>query len=1201
MQGKGRKKYQVGVVKMLRNNNIVVKENSMEKYSTYFMLDYFDLLFYRDLRGEHKIYDEYWNIRDVDEKKELEYQVAYKTLSLYAGEEQCAELFETPKDARELSDMPFLGIVQINFVHYLYNQEMDGEKALLYCEGKLEEFVRKNGGEEEKLLNYKIYRSSTSGDFCLVIKSAKLNAIFKIATLINNLVIFCEEETFRFNTYTNIGIECVKQEDGSFLTFREATVQQNKECEFALRFTVDNEFAKRLFETAKSKQEEKFHIEVMTGLFGRYDFMLYISMKEFDEIYSILCASKLVGKKERDFIRDFSGEETFLELLQMGIRAGMVKIINERALVSISDALFDFETIEDVSINRFQEVTEKEILFRRAIKRVGNELNGRMSRLQNMESEFVEEWRAFTDITRELSEVINTYVPQGIENDSHVNWQILISDLDVIFDCIKAWNEEHQKLADAADRKDSRVRLLESLRAATDAINQHYKFLQNVNAQTWQSPLYEIQTQIDAEKMMIAYREFLYQYFFNYKELYKKIDKKTDKKNDRRPMIYPIVYPDISADRVYAQLLFPAQKSENSKLLVVKVPSFEYYGRMFDMLPWILHEASHSIRTFSREKRNRYLTETILYSVFSQVLYKLLNHYSNDYGYYKLGALERDILTVMTEAAFKELEASHEDFENMGMNTLEAAVREFLKLFFTQGFFRMEGEESAGNIDAIQRELLSFLGRLDLLDAEINIGDPNEMISTVKAVRDCADKADVLWGLLECIYNAYVERFMEEIPDPAEWKLLLKSSRELEEALQKRVNLFRADKEGFKEGNLEAVIRDYCFRMRDLNRLYFAWNKRKQRQDPVVVHSFWKACIPEIRRKLTEGFADRKGFTELYRILHMVFDNGEATDSEIERVQAEFDILLQEEVENIVEREKTIYRESYADVYMAAALGLDAFGYCRQMFKTISDASIDNWEKESEAVNIHRFRAVAAVLLKKEEEDTEEHAEEIRVSAEPLLEKGEAYCIASIECIKDSVGSKAEDSADMKEFFEEITGDVHTLFEAFGQKDVAIADMLKDSWFEIYLNPKAEPDTEDPDLKEHWKKAQKTVKSVEGDLLEYRHIIHRIAGFITLLALVIGEAERAVVVRKGEYDHLKELYKDHKRNCNDRRNRNLEITKNFCGRVAEYYNNPDSAVKKGHDEMLEDTIEFIQTYYYLNRFEIMSSEEVKKIVHGGSK
>ena len=236
-------------------------------------------------------------------------------------------------------------------------------------------------------------RGSTSGDFCLILKGSKIKDIFKIATFINNLEIFYKEESFKFNTYTNIGIECVRKEDGSFHTFGEKVIYQNRECEFALRFTADQEFAKKLFQKVKNKKEEKFRIEVMAGLFGRYDFMLYMTMEEFGAVYSILCASKLVGKEENILLQNFSQEDanTFLELMETGIRAGNIKIINERVLIPVADSLFEVKTVAEISVEGFPKGAKKEEQLRKAVKRIGEHLNEEMTRLQKMEGEFVEE------------------------------------------------------------------------------------------------------------------------------------------------------------------------------------------------------------------------------------------------------------------------------------------------------------------------------------------------------------------------------------------------------------------------------------------------------------------------------------------------------------------------------------------------------------------------------------------------------------------------------------------------------------------------------------------------------------------------------------------------------------------------------------------------------------------------------------------
>lgn len=1183
----------VDIIKMIRNNNIAVGMNSMKGYDTYFMLDYFDLLFHRNLTGTDKNYKEFWNIKDNHEEKGLKYKVAYKTLSLYTGKENVDEdIFKIRKDVKtdSLSTKPFLGIVQINFVHCIYEKEPSIEETLLDCEQKIIDCLKENGFEKNKKICYRIYRSSTSGDFCVVVKSAVVENIFKISTLINNLVVSCGGENFKFNTYTNIGIECLVDEQEQFLSFHEETIEENSQCEFALRLTTNNGFAYRIFQKIKKTNKEQINgkkvvIEPMEGLFGRYDFLLHLSMREFAEIYGVLCTSKVAGKRYGESSSLDDDGRTFMQLLQTGIEEGKIKIINERVLVPLSDMTFDLKEAENTFVSDVEPLEEREDKLKKYVNDVSIELKKKMKKFQGMENIFIEERRAFIDISRELWEVITTYVPQGMENDSHVNWQILISDLRVVFASIEKWEESYKECHSTEECKNKRVHFLEDLRLVTDAVNQYYKFLQNVNAQTWQSPLYEIQTQLDAEKMMIAYREFLYEYFYCYKEDYENSD-------DERPMIYPIVYPDMSIDSTCVMVAFQNERKLKTQLLICRVPSFEYYGRMFDMVPWLLHEASHSVRTLNRLARNNYLIEMVIRNIFVQAMYKLLNRYSNDYGYHKLGGLENNIVNIVVKTAVKEFKKfcndKKEDVSQMGINFLEAELLEFLCIVFDQDIFQMEEKEDARNIKAIQSTLLHFLGNLGLLKAQIDISG-GKAISTVSLVEQCADSADILSALLKLIYDTYYIRMTGQKPNENEWTILHKDNYDFEIDLADKIKVI--DGWGIEREQQQ----DYSFSVRELNRLYGAWFKRSPNDSNVEIKSsLWKGCILEIRDKIESGFRSYEGFTELYRILNMVFGNGKLIDDEdVKRIGQYFNILLQDEVYDLVEREITIYRESYADLYMAAALGLNAFGYCRQMFQTVSDASIENDVEWAEATNVHRFRAVAAVLSGKEGK-AEKVGENIQISMDDLLQKGKEYCHASLNCarlkINDRVnnnGGEKEKLTSIERFFDLLDKNIEEIFKYFYQEE-SVKEALEDSLLSVYLNPDAGVDTDDSDVAKAREDIGNKCKELQEELEGYQHVIYRIKCFIGLLDLV-GENGR-IIIGKMEYEHLRELYDIHYDKCEDiRENKAYKI-------VSEYYNDAQSAAEKSPEQMLEDTIQFIQTYYYKNRFKIMSSNEVKREV-----
>ena len=1168
-------KYDVVVVKLIRNNNIVTDGDEILEDDTYFMLDYFDLLRYKNLINEDKIYRKFWNINDNYTEKDLEYKVAYKTLSLFTEKSDNSEnVFKILNNSTTLSVTPFLGIIQIDYVYY-YQETPDAEETLLFCEQKIEECLSDNGFSQNERFRYKIYRSSTSGDFCLVVKSAMIRDIFKIAVLINSIVIKNEDKNYRFNTYTNIGIECIARNGKVFLEFQEETIRENEECRFALRFTTSNEFAEKIY----TKLENKGAIESLRGLFGRYDYLLRLSMKEFADIYTILCESKIIGYRDWKCDFEYNEDTTLTELLSWGIRSRRMKIINERALVSLEDETFDLKKIFNHGIQVYEKADQKEINIEAQAGSARQIFGKYLERFHELKKIFYEESRAFTDINRAFGEMISTYVPQGIDNDSYVNWQILTIDLRVIFKCAFAWESSYKELKDDVSRKHKRAHFLQDMRLVIDAVNQYYKFLQNVNMHTWQSPLYEIQTQLDAEKMMIAYREFLYDYFKNYERCFEQED------IDKRPMFYPIVYPDLSIEQACAMVVFQEERNVGYRILICRVPSFEYYGRMFNMIPWILHEASHSIRMIPRDERNRYLFKSVMKSVFLQAMYKLLNQSSNDVGYFKLGKLEEDIVARIVDALgdvfnkfAREMDASQNIFL-LEFNRFETEIISFLFQIFDRDIHYMEGRRHVENIKAIQKKIFSFLGELNLLDAEIFIG--NEKKKAIEAVSECSESMEILHKLLELIYNKYYENMIGSRPQEQEWKLLLRDVNGLEDSLKEKVEDLELKSD---------PKRDYLFRMRELNRLYWAWRREGYDSKAGKIGSaIWRGCISDIRKEIANGFNDCEGFVELHRILNVIFGYEEEVDTnQAIRINRDFNILFQEEVIGLVEREITIYRETCADLYMAAALGLTAFGYCRQIFQTISDTGHEDETEETNSTNISRFRVTVAILLGEEcNVDLDMHY--VKISMSRLWENGKAYCKKALECAKNGIlNNLVNDNGiikkDIEFIYQCLDRNVDEVFEECENNEF-YEEKFEGSVFGIYLAPEIIDSLVDDEGEKERRRLKESFRRAEKELSTQLHIIYRIKYFIDTLNLISSEGN--IVISKGEYEYFNAVYKRQKDACQKIREGRT------CKVVSAFYNDPDSAVNKSHESMLEDTLDFIQTYYYKNRFKVMSSINAK--------
>ncbi|MDE5931387.1 MAG: hypothetical protein K2H40_02750, partial [Lachnospiraceae bacterium] len=363
----------------------------------------------------------------------------------------------------------------------------------------------------------------------------------------------------------------------------------------------------------------------------------------------------------------------------------------------------------------------------------------------------------------------------------------------------------------------------------------------------------------------------------------------------------------------------------------------------------------------------------------------------------------------------------------------------------------------------------------------------------------------------------------------------------------------------------------------------------------------WAGCIALVKKEIEDGFDNSKGFVELYRILNMIFGNGNLGEQDdYERIGDEFNILLQEEVYALVQREVTIYRETCADLYTAAALGFNAFGYCRQIFQTASDAGVENGGEWSEAINIRRFRFVMAVLAGEEFSRAGKSdkiiwkKDAVWISMENVLDKGKNYCNASLKCAQRKIHKRVRRSERKREavryIFECLESNIQDIFCLFTQ-DGSVEDSLVDSVLEYCLKPECLEEENIKDLnldteeKAAIEKIRDEINCIRKELGELRHIMYRIRCFISLLNLVVADGK--VVVSRKDYTHFRELYTEHQEVCAAMREKNVYEV------VSKFYNEPLSALNKTHEMMLEDALDFIQTYYYANRFRLMLNDGTK--------
>ena len=660
-------RYKTCILELVRNNGILQEEKSNR--ASFLMFDYFDILYYTELKGEEKDYKNYFALGDPFEN-DKEYKVSYKSLGLYQHWHKI-EKQEDPflsKGGRQLSDKPFLGIVQIN----LCKESFDGinigiEGFLLACE----EVVEKIAGNICQDAYRCLYRSTNTGDFCLVLRTGHVEQIYQTAMELNGYESDKQKDGFRvkFCTYTSVGLECVVGGDGKYCTLSQGFVNQNKGLRVALRFSASASLADRLGQLNQA-QPNRGEYTVKKGVFGRYDYLLHVSIGEFAEIYPILCEKKM-GKLE-------SHVEAKTELQKI-ISEGSVRNINERILVNLGSYKG-----KGVGTDKSEDVSQE-------VDRCNKELYEKIIRLWDERNYFSEEYRTFCDLYRGTKELYKAFSSIGLEEDAYINWLIFYQDMETLCGNLNKWIErvkEGATLDSQAENRKWRISTLKNWRNDIQAINEYTQLVQNVNYQNYQSPIYEIQTQSDTEKLLVAYREVMEVYFdsYNKKDQNKKDGSKNTGDSGQKEHIHPIIYPDLSRNNVEVTASFLPIKgvSECERMVVCTVPSFEYFGRLYDLLPWIIHESSHHVRVLSRMERNQFILEYDMRYIFRQVAADILKELSDDKFYGGLGAIE-DILAESLMMAFKEEYQTDKLQEYNFENLIKELERHIQELFYMDG------------------------------------------------------------------------------------------------------------------------------------------------------------------------------------------------------------------------------------------------------------------------------------------------------------------------------------------------------------------------------------------------------------------------------------------------------------------------------------------------------------------------------------
>ncbi len=136
-------------------------------------------------------------------------------------------------------------------------------------------------------------------------------------------------------------------------------------------------------------------------------------------------------------------------------------------------------------------------------------------------------------------------------------------------------------------------------------LNGYNKQFQFLNQDSVNFPIYEIQSKVNSEKYMAAYCSFLHKFFVLYYQ----------EKKDVQLVVQnlPLALVDLNQRKIIARVFFSSQYRKKTKLenrqvrgiFAVHFPSSEYFSDLWNSIPLLMHEASHTHNYGEMIERNQ--------------------------------------------------------------------------------------------------------------------------------------------------------------------------------------------------------------------------------------------------------------------------------------------------------------------------------------------------------------------------------------------------------------------------------------------------------------------------------------------------------------------------------------------------------------------------------------------------------------------
>lgn len=1167
-----------------RNNSHARRLNFTNAEQVFFMLDYFNFLYVKRLENDR---DGYKMLCGIDNNDDM--AAARKIMGIYAltkGNDEVKDLFRCGKQEQgKTSRAPFLGIVQINIIEY---ENEEGEQIRLDCvEDQLFKYRRKIEKSLEQSLadngEFQVFHTITSEDFCVVIRTAEISKIYEAVT---GLMEVKNSKGKRiFFTYTNVGIECVKDNrkelmenlqktQTEFLCLNNNVISLNKNIQFAIRFRMEKCVLGEI-QNIEHCDASNCKFEEVNGLFGRYDLVVRINAHEFEDIYPYLCRNK-AGYAIETSNMAVSSSPLVTEMVK-GMERGTIKAINTRVLMDLSKTITANES--DV-----QPWFDESIGSR--IEERSNSVSEKFRSLQNAYgNRFVFYRYRYADLCNMLERMISSYKNLAYELDTHTNWFICNQYLEIVFE-----NIVHYMKAVQADDDRAMEKFINEFQNFVYAFGEFVRILQDNNQHTIQAPRYDVVTPIDGQKFLLAYGEYMDHMHEEYcnVEWEKAAGDFVCKEKRRNARV--IIYPKSSGKNIEMMevIQYDSQtkekRDETSSVLLCMIPMFEYFERTYDLIPLISHEICHHMLVLDRKKRNDFLI-TMLFKEISKIIsyYIQVKACAGKYvaEYDSITELLGDCLTEVLVEDFKKADGAN--WENYVSNHITQSVYGYMKNFLREeegsdrfGVGNIPWESIVKRFHDIAKEIYvvdevfdEYLKKMNDCRGEWNGGEPIELIMRDRAVREVYD------FLLDKI-NALLPKEEYKITRD---QLNAKNHLDLDDFL---VSWHRNYLQDNKLDVLEKQeLKHYVDLVRRLQISYNDAISQGDSRNENHLERISEKFAVRLEKRFREEFLQGEKFCiysldRMERVTYWELLQPEQAKQNYRNILTEISLT---QIKKAIDHTLSFYRESCADIIMCKWLKFDSFGYFR-MAVTLSER-MDGYKEEIAEAGLFRKRliAVLSVLQKVERVPCTEVRKGVMVfSVEGLWKKIDEYINAEISHAKTHTLERIRRECQNKLFdFEEIKKIHEKFFKVLeGQMKAAKERVSADKsirWKGALWDDMFEEDSR------FFKIINEEERKILCPLFQKEVNLYRRV-FLIMEAFGSIKENNELQVETDVLEHLEQIYNEME--CPE--------VHRVVQDVVNFYNNPNSETLTNFKKM-QGMLRFVQDYYYYNRFKKMQEEQ----------